>query len=87
MSKKIIFRILIALIAIIILILILLPGIVKRYAINHSKELVGRQIEMDKLKLNYFTGVIRITDFKMYEEDDRSEFVSFDTLIIKQIHY
>jgi len=82
MSKKIIFRILIALIAIIIIILILLPGIVKRYAINHSKELVGRQIEMDKLKLNYFTGMVRIIDFKMYEADDQTEFVSFDTLIV-----
>lgn len=82
MSKKIILRILIAILAIIILILILLPGIVKRYAVNNSKELVGRQIEMDKIKLNYFTGMIRITDFKMYEADDRNEFVSFDTLIV-----
>lgn len=82
MSKKIILNILIALLAVIILVLILLPGIVRRYAINNSKELVGRQIEMDKLKLNYFTGMVRITDFKMYEADDRTEFVSFDTLIV-----
>ncbi len=82
MSKKIILRILIVLLSVIILILILLPGIVKRYAINNSKELLGRQIEMDKFKLNYFTGMIRITDFKMYEADDRTEFVSFDTLNI-----
>lgn len=82
MSKKIILRILIALLAIIILILIFLPGIIKRYSINNSKELIGRQIELDKFKLNYFTGTIRITNFKMYEADDRSEFVSFDTLIV-----
>lgn len=82
MSKKIIYRILIVLILIITLALILLPGIAKRYAINNSKELIGRQIVMDKLKLNYFTGMIKITDFKMYESDDKTEFVSFDTLIV-----
>ena len=82
MTKKIIYRILIALILVIILVLILLPGIVKRYAINHSKELIGRQIEIDKLKLNYFTGMIKITDFKMYEAHDQTEFISFDTLIV-----
>lgn len=82
MYKKITLKILIALFAVIILILILLPGIVKRYAIKHSKELVGRQIEMNKLKLNYFTGMIKIIDFKLLEADDQTEFVSFDTLIV-----
>ncbi len=82
MTKKIILRTLLVLAIVIILILILLPGVAKRYAINHSKELIGRQIEMDKLKLNYFTGIIRITDFKMYETDEKTIFVSFDTLIV-----
>lgn len=82
MSKKIIISVLFTLIAVIILTLILLPGIVKRYAINNSKEMLGRQIEMDKFKLNYFTGMIRITNFKMFEADDQTEFVSFDTLHI-----
>lgn len=82
MFKKITGRILIVLAIVIITLLILLPGIIKRYAINHSKELVGRQIEMDKLKLNYFTGMIRITDFKMYEADEKTIFISFDTLIV-----
>jgi len=82
MSKKIILRVLMVLAIVIILILILLPGIVKRYAINHSKELVGRQIEMDKLKLNYFTGMVKITDFKMYEADEKTIFISFDTMIV-----
>jgi len=82
MIKKIILRILIALTILIIILLILLPGIIKRYSINNSKELIGRQIDMDKLKLNYFTGMIKITDFTMYETDEMEEFVSFDTLII-----
>ena len=67
----------------IVLALILLPGIARRHVIKHSKELIGRQIQMDKLKLNYFTGLIRITDFIMFEADEKEEFVTFDTLIIK----
>lgn len=82
MSRKIILRVLIALVLAIILILILLPGIAKRYVIKNSKELVGRQIEMDKLKVNYFTGFVRITDFAMFEENDRLPFVTWDTLSI-----
>ena len=58
MIKKIIFWTLIILTVIIILLLILLPGIAKKYAVNHSKELMGRQIALDKLKINYFTGTV-----------------------------
>jgi hypothetical protein len=81
--KKILLITLIALIVLVSLVLFLLPGIARRYAVNNSKELVGRQIDMDKLKLNYFTGMIRITDFIMYEENEQDEFVTFDTLIIR----
>lgn len=41
---------------------------------------------MDNLKLNYFTGMIRITGFKMYEPDDKTEFLSFDTLKVNLEH-
>jgi hypothetical protein len=64
------------------LILMLLPNIVKNYTVKHSKELLGRQISLEKLKVNYFTGTILLTDFKMLEADDRENFVSFDSLII-----
>ena len=82
MIKKIIFWTLIVLSVSIILLLILLPGIAKKYAVNHSKELVGRQIALDKLKINYFTGTVKLTDFKMFESDEKEVFVSFDTLLI-----
>jgi hypothetical protein len=83
MIKKIILRSLMVLAFLIVLALILFPGIARRHVIKHSKELIGRQIQMDKLKLNYFTGLIRVTDFIMYEADEKEEFVTFDTLIIK----
>lgn len=82
MSKKIIFWTLPILTGIIILLLILLPGIAKRYTVNHSKELIGRKIALNKLKINYFTGTITVTDFKMFESNDTNVFVSFDTLLI-----
>ncbi len=42
---------------------------------------MGRQIALNKLKINYFTGTITMTDFKMFESDEKEVFVSFDTLI------
>ncbi|MGD9328202.1 MAG: DUF748 domain-containing protein [Cyclobacteriaceae bacterium] len=67
---------------IIIIVLLALPGFVKRYAIKHSKDLIGRQIHVEKLKLNYFTGKIKVIDFEMYEANEKDVFISFDTLIV-----
>ena len=69
-------------IAIVIIVLIVLPTIIKNYAINNSKELAGRQIDIGNLKVNYFTGTLKLIDFKMFEQDEQTEFVSFDTLIV-----
>jgi len=68
--------------SILILVLLLLPGFVKRYAINNSKELIGRQIQINKLKYNYFTSTVKIYDFKMLEENEQDGFIAFDTLIV-----
>ncbi len=64
------------------LVLLLIPGFIKRYAINNSKELLGRQIQIEKLKYNYFTSTVKIYDFEMLEENEKDNFISFDTLII-----
>ncbi|MEZ5084639.1 MAG: DUF748 domain-containing protein, partial [Bacteroidales bacterium] len=85
--KKILFWVLGSLLGIIILGLILLPGIVKNYAVKHSKELIGRQIAIDKLKLNYLAGKLKITDFKMYEANEKDIFFSFDTLFVDFIPF
>jgi hypothetical protein len=58
----------------------LVPLLVKNYAINSSKELLGRQIDIKRLRFNYFTGNIHMNGFKMFEPDERTVFVSFDTL-------
>ena len=82
LMKKTILKILLVIIGIIILALFLLPGIIKRYAITNSKELIGRQIDIEKLKYNYFTSTVKVYDFRMFENDESDNFLSFDTLII-----
>jgi hypothetical protein len=72
----------VVLLAVVILFLIFSPIIIKNYAVNHSKELLGRQIHIDKLRLNYFTGTLRIMGFEMLEANERDVFVSFDTLLV-----
>ncbi|TNJ46136.1 DUF748 domain-containing protein [Tamlana fucoidanivorans] len=68
--------------ALIILVLIALPYVIKNYAINHSKTLLGRQIDIGKLRYNYFSSTLQIYDFKMLEQNESDEFTSFDTLIV-----
>jgi len=58
----------------------LVPLLVKNYAINNSKELLGRQIDIERLRFNYFTGNMHMNGFEMYEPDEKTIFVSFDTL-------
>lgn len=64
------------------IILFVLPIIAKHYAIDNSKTLVGRQIDINKLKVNYFTGTVSVIDFKMLESNEVDHFIAFDTLIV-----
>jgi hypothetical protein len=50
--------------------------------VKRSKDLIGRQISLSKLKVNYLTSTIRIIDFNMLEADEEEVFVSFDTLLV-----
>ena len=73
---------LLAFILLIIILLGLLPTFIKNYVIKNSKELVGRQLNIEKIKYNYFTSTIKVYDFKMFEQNEKDIFTSFDTLII-----
>ncbi|PNQ73893.1 hypothetical protein C1T31_06080 [Hanstruepera neustonica] len=75
-------KILIILFLTIVVLLFFLPTIIKGYIIKNSKELVGRQVAIEKLKYNYFTSTIKVYDFQMFEQNDKDIFTSFDTLII-----
>ena len=77
----------IGLLVLVVLILIFLPTFVKNYAINNSKELLGRQIDIGKLKFNYFTSTATVYGFRMFEANDKDVFTSFDTLIVNTVPY
>jgi hypothetical protein len=80
-KKKTSYLLLIVL-GIIILFLAFLPGLIKDYAINNSKELIGRKIDIGKLKYNYFSSTVKVYDFKMFEQNEQDYFTTFDTLIL-----
>lgn len=79
-SRKTLKWVLIAIVSVFILSWILVPIIVKNYAIKNSKELLGRQIDINRLRFNFFTGNMHMNGFKMFEPDEKTVFVSFDTL-------
>lgn len=65
-----------------VVIALITPPIAKNYIVKHSKELIGRQINMQGLYLNLFTGYARISGFELLEQDDQHTFVAFDTLSV-----
>lgn len=70
----------VSLLTVIVVALMLVSPIAKGYVNKHGKELVGRQIHVDKLRVNALAGRVRIYDMVLYEEDDTTAFFSFDTL-------
>lgn len=82
MIKKIIYGFLIAFATVMVLLLVFISLIIRNVVEKNSKEWIGRSVSIDKLDLNYFTGTAKVAGFKLYEPDDATNFVSFDTLII-----
>ncbi len=87
MKKKIVLITLAILVLLIAAALILAPNIARNSLVKNSKEWTGRQLALEKLHLNYFTGTLRAVNFKMFESDDTSTFVAFDTLILNIVPY
>ena len=77
---KILIIVLASIIALIVIALMLVSPIAKNYVNNHGKELIGREIHVDKLKVNALAGRVRIYDLSVFEEDDTTPFFQFDTL-------
>lgn len=69
-----------SIIVLIALVAIFISPITKHYVETHDKELVGRKIRIDKLKINIFTGTLKINNLTLYEKNDKDTFVRFDTL-------
>ncbi|THD67578.1 DUF748 domain-containing protein [Robertkochia marina] len=86
-NRKTIRIVVITLLGVLLLVLMLLPLLIKNYIIKNSEELIGRQVYMEKLRINYFTSTLSIYDFIMYEADGEETFFTFDTLIVNAEPY
>ena len=82
MTKRLLLKISLGLFGLVLILLIFAPLIVRKIVVNHSKEWFGRSINLEKLKVNYFTGTFKLIDFSLYEQDDTTVFIGFDTLIL-----
>ncbi len=80
--KKIVLFVVLVPLIIIVLALFLLPFILPSVIEKNSKDWIGRSVHLDKMRVNYFTGTIRLYDFDLYEKDDSTVFVGFDTLLV-----
>ncbi len=62
------------------IVLFLAPRVGCRYITKHSHELIGRKLDIRKIRINYFTGTLRIHDLVMYEADGSTAFLKFKRL-------
>jgi len=83
-SLKIIRIVIISLITLIVAVVLfgsLFGGCVaKNYVNNHGEDLIGRQIKVDHVGLNLFTGHVGIQDLAIMEDNGTDKFAGFDTL-------
>ncbi len=72
----------IGLIVFLLICFFVLPPIAKNYIQSHSKEWLGRKVSIDGLRFNVFNGSVTFIGFKLFEKDDTTVFVSFESLYI-----
>jgi len=77
---KIILIVVASLLGLLLLVSLLVSPVAKGYVNKHGKDLIGREIHVDALRANIWTGRVRINELVVYEEDDSTAFFSFDTL-------
>ena len=54
------------------------PRITCWYIVKHSHELIGRKLEIQKIRVNYFTGTFSVHEIKLYESDSKTVFLSLN---------
>jgi hypothetical protein len=75
---KILIIVLASILGLILAIAILISPIAKSYIQKNDKELLGREVTMDKFRLNIFTGSLSIDSLNVYEKDDKNKFISIN---------
>ena len=83
-SLRIIFIVLAAVVAFVVLVVLFgtfFGGCVaKNYVNNHGEELLGRRTSVERVGLNFFTGRVSVKDFAVYEDNGTDRFAGFDSL-------
>ncbi len=79
-TLRIILIIILSIAALFVLVSLVASPIAKTYVNNHGEDLIGRKINVDKLRVNACMGRVKIYDFAVYEDDGTTEFLTFDTL-------
>ncbi|MEM9053099.1 MAG: DUF748 domain-containing protein, partial [Bacteroidota bacterium] len=77
---KILLYVVAALIVIITVLLAYLPTYLEDYIQENDLELIGREVALENIDINYFTGKASIDDFKMHELDGSTVFAAFSRL-------
>ena len=67
-----------ALLILVIAALKLAPGIVRGYIVDHSEELIGRKVAIEKISLDPFSFTLSIDSLAVYEKDGETPFVAFE---------
>jgi hypothetical protein len=74
------YKILLGILLFIVILLFAAPRIACWYVVKNSQQLIGRRLEISKIRVNYFTGTLRIHEIKLYESDSQTVFLSFNLL-------
>ncbi len=64
----------------IIIFLAILPGLLRNYIEKHDQEIIGREIEIESIKANYFTMTFTILGFSLAEKEGEDKFIAFEKL-------
>jgi hypothetical protein len=73
-------KIILGILSILVIVLFSAPRVSRWYIVKHSHELIGRKLEINKIRFNYLTGTLRIDEAKLYESDSTTVFLSFNQL-------
>ena len=85
MNRKIlkITLIIVSVLAILIIVLALtISPIARNYIEKHSKEMIGRKLQIKGLHINIFTGTMEIDSVALYEANGKDVFASIDTFFV-----
>lgn len=77
---RILIIIFLSIILLIFIIYFTISPITKSYIIKHDKELIGRKISIEDLRINIFKARLDIKNFNLYEKDDKTVFFGLDSL-------